>query len=249
MARRQHLTLTVLLAIVVLLSITYIFSGSSALSPARLLKSGRNSEIPLTADGKKPDPASKPGFEIDLEAIPDLSEGDSIAPKLENATLKAELGRATWKFLHTMVARFPDKPTDSDRKTLESFFLLFGRLYPCGDCARHFRGMLDKYPPQTSSRNAAAGWLCALHNMVNKRLEKPTFDCTKIGDFYDCGCGDDKKEADKKEADKKEADKKEADKGEEEDKKQKVTRDEGGDATIPGLGGLDKQWSKAIEGL
>ncbi|KAG8414778.1 hypothetical protein J3459_009689 [Metarhizium acridum] len=233
MARRQHLTLTILLAVVVLLSITYVFSGSSALSPAGLLKSGRNSEVPLTADGKKPTPASKPGFEIDLEAVPDLSEGDSIAPKLENATLKAELGRATWKFLHTMVARFPDKPTDSDRKTLESFFHLFGRLYPCGDCARHFRGMLKKYPPQTSSRNAAAGWLCALHNMVNKRLEKPAFDCTKIGDFYDCGCGDDKKEADK---------------GEEEDKK-KVTRDEGGDATIPGLGGLNKQWSKAIEGL
>ena len=24
-------------------------------------------------------------------------------------------------------------------------------------------------------------------------LKKPLFDCTKIGDFYDCGCGPDEK--------------------------------------------------------
>lgn len=110
---------------------------------------------------------------------------------------RAELGRATWKFLHTMVARFPEKPSDSDRKTIVSFFHLFGRLYPCGDCAKHFREILKKYPPQTSSRNAAAGWLCYAHNIVNERLKKPIFDCTKIGDFYDCGCGDEDKKGDK----------------------------------------------------
>ena len=77
---------------------------------------------------------------------------------------------------------------------LESFIYLFSLLYPCGDCARHFREILVKYPPQTSSRNNAAGWLCFVHNVVNKRLKKAEFDCNKIGDFYDCGCGDDKKE-------------------------------------------------------
>ncbi|KAG6040301.1 hypothetical protein E4U41_000946 [Claviceps citrina] len=190
MARRQHLTMTVLLAVVVFLSITYLFSGSA--SPATReasLKTGRDAESidqkPTAAPPSEPISDSK----FDLSAMPNLAEGESIAPTLENATLKAELGRATWKFLHTMVARFPEKPSDSDRQTLESFFRLFGRLYPCGDCARHFREMLEKYPPQTSSRNAAAGWLCATHNVVNKRLKKPQFDCTKIGDFYDCGCG------------------------------------------------------------
>ncbi|KAG5978489.1 hypothetical protein E4U54_007033 [Claviceps lovelessii] len=189
MARRQNFTPMVILAVIVFLSITYHFAGRSsavqrdtAPSPA-----GR-----IAADPSAPSD-SKTGFSVDLDGIPSLAEGDSIAPKLENATLKAELGRATWKFLHTMVARYPEKPSQSDRKTLESFFYLFGRLYPCGDCARHFRKMLTKYPPQTSSRNAAAGWLCSIHNVVNKRLDKPQFDCTKIGDFYDCGCGDDKK--------------------------------------------------------
>ena len=32
--------------------------------------------------------------------------------------------------------------------------------------------------------------LCALHNEVNKRLEKPEFDCSHLTNEYDCGCGD-----------------------------------------------------------
>jgi FAD-linked sulfhydryl oxidase len=28
---------------------------------------------------------------------------------------------------------------------------------------------------------------------VNKKLKKELFDCSKIGDFYDCGCADDEK--------------------------------------------------------
>lgn len=105
-----------------------------------------------------------------------------------------------------MVAKYPEKPTPEDRKTLEIFFLSFGKLYPCGDCAKHFRALLKEMPPQTSSRNSAAGWLCEAHNRVNKRLKKPIFDCNNIGDFYDCGCGDDKDKGGK--GDKDTADKK-----------------------------------------
>ncbi|OTA98729.1 hypothetical protein M426DRAFT_325757 [Hypoxylon sp. CI-4A] len=125
----------------------------------------------------------------------DILTGGAIAPKLENATIKAELGRSTWKFFHTMMARFPDKPTEDDSTALKTFIQLFARLYPCGDCARHFQKLLAQYPPQVSSRNAAAGWACFVHNQVNERLKKPLFDCNDIGDFYDCGCGDEKKDA------------------------------------------------------
>ena len=41
------------------------------------------------------------------------------------------------------------------------------------------------------SRSAAAAWACHVHNEVNKDLKKPLFDCSNIGDFYDCGCADD----------------------------------------------------------
>jgi FAD-linked sulfhydryl oxidase len=32
-----------------------------------------------------------------------------------------------------------------------------------------------------------------VHNEVNKSLKKKLFDCSKIGDFYDCGCAEDEK--------------------------------------------------------
>ena len=68
---------------------------------------------------------------------------------------------------------------------------LFQRLYPCGECAEHFGQVLKKYPPQVSTRSAAAAWGCHVHNVVNKRLNKKEFDCSNIGDFYDCGCAED----------------------------------------------------------
>ncbi|KAL2858757.1 FAD dependent sulfhydryl oxidase Erv2 [Aspergillus pseudodeflectus] len=143
-----------------------------------------------------PSPAVRaPGH---LEKAPqvkdDLIKGDIVMPRLGNETAKAELGRATWKYFHTMLARYPEEPTEEQQETLRSYIYLFARLYPCGECASHFQGHLKKYPPQVSSRNAAAGWGCFIHNEVNAMLHKPEFDCNKLGDFYDCGCGDEQKE-------------------------------------------------------
>lgn len=120
--------------------------------------------------------------------------GHAIAPKLGNETLKAELGRASWKLFHTVMARFPESPTLDEREALRSYIHLFQRLYPCGECAEHFGQVLQKFPPQVSGRNVAAGWACHVHNEVNKSLQKPIFDCSQIGDFYDCGCAEDEKE-------------------------------------------------------
>ena len=68
---------------------------------------------------------------------------------------------------------------------------------PSGECAEHFSHILKQFPPQVSSRNAAASWGCHVHNEVNKNLKKPLFDCSKIGDFYDCGCAEDEKKGEK----------------------------------------------------
>ncbi|EJT71792.1 FAD-linked sulfhydryl oxidase ALR [Gaeumannomyces tritici R3-111a-1] len=186
MARRQHLTLVVAFSIVAFLTFTYMLSSSGSRLPNTPAVS-----LGQPPSGKQSVPdqdASKPNLAIS----PDILTGGSIAPKLENATLKAELGRASWKLFHTMMARFPEKPSEDDSLALKTYIQLFARLYPCGDCASHFQKMLKQYPPQTSSRNAAAGWACFVHNQVNQRLKKKEFDCAKIGDFYDCGCGDDK---------------------------------------------------------
>ncbi|KAG8771030.1 hypothetical protein FRC12_003896 [Ceratobasidium sp. 428] len=137
------------------------------------------------------------------------AHGGVIMPKLGNATAKAELGRATWKLMHTMTLRFPDKPTEDEREALKSFFYLTSRLYPCGECATEFQALLKQYPPQTSSRMVSALWLCHVHNLVNARLKKSEFDCTKLDETYDCGCGPDGKNSTTiaKSAEKKEGDK------------------------------------------
>lgn len=125
-----------------------------------------------------------------------LLTGHAIAPKLGNATAKAELGRAAWKLMHTTFARFPEKPTDEEKEALRQYVHLFQRLYPCGECAEHFGQVLKKYPPQVSSQKAAAQWGCFVHNVVNKRLQKPEFDCDEIAKHYDCGCADEDKDKD-----------------------------------------------------
>lgn len=137
-------------------------------------------------------PSSK-FFSKPLDLSQETLHGGAIAPKLGNETLKAELGRAAWKVLHTTLARFPDKPTSDESEALRSYIHLFQRLYPCGECAAHFGELLKKFPPQVSSRSAAAVWGCHVHNQVNERLGKEEFDCSKIGDFYDCGCADGEK--------------------------------------------------------
>ncbi|KAF9647717.1 hypothetical protein BDM02DRAFT_3097690 [Thelephora ganbajun] len=120
----------------------------------------------------------------------EVVKGKPIMQKLGNETAKAELGRATWKLLHTMTLRYPEDPSLDEKEALNSYFHLFSRLYPCGECAAEFQMLLKKFPPQTSSRRSAALWLCTVHNEVNKRLKKSEFDCANLDATYDCGCGD-----------------------------------------------------------
>ena len=63
--------------------------------------------------------------------------------------------------------------------------------YSKGDCAKHFQLILERHPPQVNSRQEAMEWACKVHNLVNERLKKPLFDCSKIADVWKCGCADD----------------------------------------------------------
>ncbi|KAK4100421.1 hypothetical protein N658DRAFT_473334 [Parathielavia hyrcaniae] len=213
MARRQHLTLG-LMAAMLFLGLTYFMSSSKSsnqYSTTRISDDTLQSQTEHGSLTSSDNSSSNPALGLSDSIL----HGGSIAPKLENATAKAELGRASWKLFHTMMARFPEQPTADDSLALKTYIQLFARLYPCGDCAAHFQKLLKKYPPQTGGRNAAAGWACFVHNEVNKRLRKPEFDCNNIGDFYDCGCGEEGKDKDKDKGGKTEGGKEEELKGRE----------------------------------
>lgn len=132
----------------------------------------------------------------DKEAEPENKREEkkfsSIMPSMPDLEAKQELGRASWKYFHTLLARFPEEPNDEEREKLKTFVELYAQLYPCGECSHHFVKLIKKYPVQTSSRVSAAMWGCHVHNVVNEYLKKEKYDCSTILEDYDCGCESEK---------------------------------------------------------
>lgn len=154
-----------------------------------------NTDLEVT-DSSKATPGEMEGISLqESDEIPELTD-TPFMPKMANETLKAQLGNAAWRLFHTILARYPEKPSLREQATLSQYLYSFAQVYPCGDCARHFQQLLTKYPPQVKSRKTAALWGCHMHNKVNERLGKDEYDCTTILTDYDCGCGGDEKEQD-----------------------------------------------------
>lgn len=102
--------------------------------------------------------------------------------------IRHELGRSTWTLLHTMAAVYPGIPSAEHKKDVLHFIYLLSKLYPCGDCAQHFQKLLENFPPKVGNHDEFAGWMCQAHNVVNKRLGKPEFDCQRVDERWECGC-------------------------------------------------------------
>ncbi|XP_003748213.1 FAD-linked sulfhydryl oxidase ALR [Galendromus occidentalis] len=91
-----------------------------------------------------------------------------------------QLGQHTWSFLHTVAAYFPKKPSLEQQAGMKTFLDLLGKFYPCDHCAADFRTEMEQSPPKVSSREALSQWMCEQHNIVNRKLGKKEFDCTKV---------------------------------------------------------------------
>ncbi|KAI0675912.1 FAD-dependent thiol oxidase, partial [Trametes maxima] len=89
-----------------------------------------------------------------------------------------QLGNATWTFLHTTAAYYPDKPSMAHRVNMLSLLRALPVLYPCSVCATHLGEEMKTRPPDVGSRAALSRWLCEQHNAVNERLGKDRFECT-----------------------------------------------------------------------
>ncbi|TPX31482.1 hypothetical protein SmJEL517_g05186 [Synchytrium microbalum] len=100
------------------------------------------------------------------------------------------LGRATWTFLHTMAAYYPDSPSQEHRGRTISFLNSFSHLYPCDHCAQHLRKEMEVRPPDVSGRVGLSNWLCVVHNKVNEVLGKEQFDCRRVLERWSEGPAD-----------------------------------------------------------
>ncbi|GAB4853444.1 Flavin-linked sulfhydryl oxidase of the mitochondrial IMS [Ancistrocladus abbreviatus] len=99
-----------------------------------------------------------------------LKMGKSAQP-----VTKEELGRATWTFLHTLAAQYPDRPTRQQKKDVKELMAILSRMYPCKECADHFKEVLRANPVQAGSQAEFSQWLCHVHNVVNRSLGKSIF--------------------------------------------------------------------------
>jgi FAD-linked sulfhydryl oxidase len=111
------------------------------------------------------------------------------------------MGRGSWELIHRLAAKFPKQPTPEQTEDASQFFSILSRLYPCEDCAQHFRGLLKVNPVRASSNSELSVWACEAHNAVNERNNKTLFNCSldSLSDKWgDCGCFE-KKNGTKKE--------------------------------------------------
>jgi len=92
-------------------------------------------------------------------------------------TTKEDLGTATWVFLHTLAAQYPDRPSPRQKRDAKNLIDIMTRLYPCGECAEHFQEIVRASPPDVGSGDGLARWMCEAHNAVNRSLGKPVFNC------------------------------------------------------------------------
>ncbi|KAL4355290.1 hypothetical protein GQ457_06G002910 [Hibiscus cannabinus] len=92
---------------------------------------------------------------------------------------KEELGRATWTFLHTLAAQYPENPT-RQQKDVKELMSILSRMYPCKECADHFKEVLRANPVMAGSQDEFSQCLCHVHNVVNRSLGKLIFPCERV---------------------------------------------------------------------
>ncbi|KAF3435533.1 hypothetical protein FNV43_RR22622 [Rhamnella rubrinervis] len=105
---------------------------------------------------------------------------DIIIKGKSSPVTKEDLGRATWTFLHTLAAQYPDNPTRQQKKDVKELMSILSRMYPCKECADHFQEILRANPVQAGSHSEFSQWLCYVHNVVNRSLGKLVFPCERV---------------------------------------------------------------------
>ncbi|CAJ1936734.1 unnamed protein product [Cylindrotheca closterium] len=127
-------------------------------------------ERPACDDVKKMLPSS-------LDEAKQLSQKLASKQKVQCPPRSAELGRSSWKLLHSMAAWYPETPTQDQQTNMTAFMRTLAEFYPCTWCAKDFQESIKEAPVKAESRTELCMWLCDQHNRVNKKLGKPVFDC------------------------------------------------------------------------
>lgn len=108
----------------------------------------------------------------------DFKSSFAMTPKkVECPPDGGQIGRGTWTLLHLIAAKYPDSPSEQQKKDVTLFLTILGRIYPCWTCASDFQEYMKENAIKADSKDVLGKWLCDAHNEVNVKLGKPKFDC------------------------------------------------------------------------
>lgn len=134
------------------------------------------------AEGTKPLSAQAPA-----ECLEKLGTGTVTSAAIGESSSKAypkedppdvnQLGRASWTLLHSVAAKYPNSPSDTQKQEMKQFMTIFSHVYPCGWCAKDFEKFIKHNSPKVDSKEDLGRWICTAHNEVNEKLGKEKFDC------------------------------------------------------------------------
>lgn len=88
-----------------------------------------------------------------------------------------------WFVLHTIAFNYPKHPTSIQKKIYHRFIHNLYEFLPSSSIAATFTKILEKHPvtPYLDSRSDFIKWMHFMHNLINKRLEKPMI---SLADHY-----------------------------------------------------------------
>ncbi|KAG8073948.1 hypothetical protein GUJ93_ZPchr0006g45023 [Zizania palustris] len=157
--------------------------GSNPLEPVLQTVAAFSRRLLIAPDAAPDDHRLRPLLSLSLSPPPtpppppqEVRKKDAKAGPLT----REEVGRATWMLLHTIAAQFPDEPTRQQKRDAKELMAIISRLYPCKECAGHFKEVLKANPVQAGSQAEFSQWLCYVHNVVNRSLGKPIFPCQRV---------------------------------------------------------------------
>lgn len=95
-------------------------------------------------------------------------------------------GPKYWFVLHTIALKYPKHPNDVTKKKYYEFIQNIPLFLPNEKIGNEFINILDKYPvtPYLDSRPSFMKWMNFIHNIINKKLNKPEMTLQDSLDAY-----------------------------------------------------------------
>lgn len=95
-------------------------------------------------------------------------------------------GKHLWFCIHIIALGYPVHPSEDDKATYKDFYENLWKVIPCYKCSVNYRRHLVELPIDEFlvSNQTLFAWTVALHNIVNKELNKPEMPLTTAQKLY-----------------------------------------------------------------